>query len=88
MDKSLTLRSNSFVSGFLRVGALAAVGYNVLEIAQVNQTLNVDGDLSLEGDLALAGSLIIDDVAISQNPYIVTCGDSSTWPETLSSKRA
>lgn len=68
MDGSLTVRADSFVTGFLRVGALAAVGYNVLEIAQVNQ------DLTVSGNTTLQGPLVVDDIIRTNTPHGIVCG--------------
>ncbi len=43
LNQRLTVRDNGFFTGFFRVGALNGVGFNVLEIAQVNQDLVVLG---------------------------------------------
>lgn len=67
-DDSITCRSTAFVTGFLRVGALAAVGYNVLEIAQVNQ------DLTVSGNTTLQGPLIVDDLIRTNAPHGIVCG--------------
>lgn len=79
MTGMITCRSDSFFTGFLRVGALAAVGFNVLEFAQVNQTLNVLGETTLRGtasitgNTVLAGDLTVNGVngILSQGPVIV-----------------
>lgn len=95
LNKSLTLRENSFVSGFLRVGSLAAVGYNVLEIAQVNQELTVTGNCTFQSALAvlgqvdIAGPLIVDDLIRTNTPHGIVCGgelqvaQDATLQETL-----
>ena len=88
LDGMLTCRSDSFFTGFLRVGALAAVGFNVLEIAEVNQslavgtTLSVAGDSTLEGKLTvtggegleIAGPVVISDVLRTNTPHGIVCG--------------
>ena len=60
IDDMITCRSNGFFTGFFRVGALAGVGFNVLEFAQINQTLSVGGNTTLAGDAALTtGDLLV-----------------------------
>ncbi len=59
LDGMITCRSDSFFTGFLRVGALAGVGFNVLEIAQVNQGLTVGGDATLSGEVTVGGSAAV-----------------------------
>ncbi len=55
LDGMITCRSDSFFTGFLRVGALAGVGFNVLEALQVNQFATIGGDTTLQGALAVTG---------------------------------
>lgn len=82
VDGSMTCRSNSFFTGFLRVGALAAVGFNVLEFAQVNQTLEVAGDTTMGGSLTVNGGngllvegpVVVDDILRTNTPHGIVCG--------------
>lgn len=81
-DGMITCRSDSFFTGFLRVGALAAVGFNVLEFAQVNQTLNVTGNTTMAGNLTVNGEdglfvegpLIVNDIIRTNTPHGIVCG--------------
>lgn len=82
LKQKLTVRSDSFFTGFLRVGALAAVGYNVLAIADVQGNLGVGGDTTLAGNLTVNGAngvsslgpVIIDDILRTNAPHGIVCG--------------
>ncbi len=97
LDGMLTCRSNSFFTGFLRVGALAGVGFNVLEIAQINQDLTVGGDSTLTGNLVVNGAngvmvegpVVVNDILRTNTPHGIVCGgelqvaQDATLQETL-----
>ena len=82
MKQKLTVRTDSFFTGFLRVGALAATGYNVLAIADITQNLGVGGDTTMTGMLTVNGSagilsegpVIINDILRTNPPYGIICG--------------
>ncbi len=82
LDGMITCRSDSFFTGFLRVGALAGVGFNVLEIAQVNQDLTVGGDGTISGNLTVSGAngltvegpVVVDDILRTNTPHGIVCG--------------
>lgn len=82
LKQKLTVLSDSFFLGFLRVGALAAVGYNVLAIADVQGNLGVGGDTILTGNLTVNGAngvsslgpVIIDDILRTNAPHGIVCG--------------
>lgn len=82
--QKLTVRSDSFFTGFLRVGALAAVGYNVLAIADVQGNLGVGGDTVLAGQLTVNGAngifvqgpFIVSNNLQTNTPHGIVCGGS------------
>jgi hypothetical protein len=82
LNDRITCRSDGFFTGFFRVGALAGVGFNVLEIAQVNQNLTVGGDSTLDGKLTVNGGegalvegpLVVNDILRTNTPHGIVCG--------------
>lgn len=82
LNGKITCRADGFYHGFLRVGALAAVGYNVLAIAFVQQDFGVGGDTVLTGNLTVNGGdgvlvegpVIINDILRTNPPHGIVCG--------------
>jgi hypothetical protein len=82
LNNTLKCRSDGFLTGFLRVGALANVGLSVLEGVQIKQDLSVVGDSSLDGKLTVNGGdgafvegpLIVNDILRTNTPHGIVCG--------------